>query len=174
MRSSGSLSHIYFQVTPRQMDLGEIALLYPQLLPDLVAHPGIGLVAGRDGEQTIVTGKEGTLWIGPDGERLEGRHPLAGYGNGDWAIGQIARLVRFPHAGDLVLLGTFDGERVISFENQVSTHGGLGGPQTQPFLAYPPRVCLAAAEIENAEEVYGQLRAMYAPPYEPQEVSEER
>jgi len=164
VRSSGSLSHLYFEVTPRQMDLGEIALLYPQLLPDLVAHPGIGLVAGRDGEQTVLTSKQGTLWIGPDGERLEGEHPLAGYEGCDWAVRQVVRLVHFPHAGDLVLLGTFDGQRVICFEDQVGSHGGLGGPQTRPFLAYPAHVPLCVAEIENAEEVYGQLKAIYAPP----------
>ncbi len=164
VRSSGSLSHLYFEVTPRQMDLGEIALLYPQLLPDLVAHPGIGLVAGRDGDQTILTGKQGTLWIGPGGERLEGQHPLTGYEARAWAVEQVVRLVCFPHAGDLVLFGAWDGEQVISFENQVASHGGLGGPQTQPFLAYPARVPLCAAEIENAEEVYGQFTAIYAPP----------
>jgi hypothetical protein len=163
VRSSGSLSHLYFEVTPRQMDLGEIALLYPQLIPDLVAHPGVGLIAGRDGDRTILTGKQGTLWIGPDGERLEGRHPLAGYENRDWAVEQVVRLVRFPHAGDLVLFGAWDGEQVISFENQVAGHGGLGGPQTQPFLAYPAGVPLCVAEIENAEEVYGQLRPIYFP-----------
>jgi hypothetical protein len=164
VRSSGSLSHLYFEVTPRQMDLGEIALLYPQLLPGLVAHTGVGLVAGRDGDQTILTSKLGTLWIGPDGERLEGQDPLAGYESREWAVEQMVRLVSFPHAGDLVLLGAWDGERVISFENQIGTHGGLGGPQTQPFLAYPPGVPLCVAEIENAEQVYAQLAAIYIPP----------
>lgn len=162
VRNSGSLSHIYFQVTPRQMDLGEIALLYPQLLPDLVGHAGIGLVAGRDGEQVVLTSERGTLWVGPEGERLQGEDPLAGYEGRDWALGQVVRLVRFPHAGDLVLLGTWDGEQVICFEEQVSSHGGLGGPQTQPFLAYSADVPLCAGDIGNAEEVYEQLRAVYA------------
>ncbi|MDD3827854.1 MAG: alkaline phosphatase family protein [Anaerolineae bacterium] len=161
VRNSGSLSHIYFQVTPRQMDLGEIALLYPQLLPDLVGHPGIGLVAGRDGEHVVVTSEKGTLWVGPEGERLEGEDPLAGYEGRGWAVGQVVRLMRFPHAGDLVLLGTWDGEQVICFEEQVSSHGGLGGPQTQPFLAYSADVPLCAGDIENAEEVYEQLQAIY-------------
>jgi hypothetical protein len=167
VRNSGPLSHIYFEVTPRQMDLGEIALLYPQLLPDLVAHPGVGLVAGREGERTVLTGKQGTLWIGPEGEQLEGEHPLAGYEDCQWAVGQVVRLVGFPRAGDLVLLGTWDGEQVISFEYQIGTHGGLGGPQTRPFLAYPADVELCAADIKNAEEVYGQLQALYLPLQDP-------
>ena len=39
--------------------------------------------------------------------------------------------------------------------------GGLGGPQTQPFLAYSADVPLCAGEIENAEEVYEQLQVIY-------------
>ncbi|MEJ2208918.1 MAG: alkaline phosphatase family protein, partial [Anaerolineae bacterium] len=75
VRNSGSLSHVYFDVTPRQMDLGEVALLYPRLLDVLVRHEGIGFVVGREGAEVVLMGREGTLWIGPDEERLEGRHP---------------------------------------------------------------------------------------------------
>ncbi|MBK6561997.1 hypothetical protein [Candidatus Amarobacter glycogenicus] len=50
------------------------------------------------------------------------------------ALQQVDRLVRFPHSGDLVLLGTWyaDGS-VVGFEEHVATHGGLGGPQDYPF-----------------------------------------
>jgi hypothetical protein len=163
VRNSGSLSHIYFEVTDRQMDLSEVALLYPRLVDALVAHEGVGLVAGREGDQVVVIGPSGTLWIGPGGERLEGDHPLAGYGDPDWATAQVARLARFPHAGDLILLGTWDGESVISFEEQLASHGGLGGPQDWPFLAFPAGTTLAPWDIDNAEGVYRELTAVYGP-----------
>ena len=54
VRNSGSLSHVYFEVTPRPMNLSEVALLYPGLLEALVAHEGIGLVVGREGEQVVL------------------------------------------------------------------------------------------------------------------------
>ncbi len=161
VRNSGSLSHVYLNVTPRPMDLSEIALLYPALLESLIVHEGIGLVAGRDGREVVIAGRAGTLWMGPDGRRMQGQDPLADMPYPDWAADQVARIVRFPHAGDLVLLGTWDGERVISFEEQVATHGGLGGPQDWPFLAFPPGESLAARGIENSEEVYTRLIGVY-------------
>ena len=161
VRSSGSLSHVYFDVTPQQMELSEVALLYPWLLDILIRHEGIGLVAGRDGEKVVVVGKAGSLWLGPSGRRLEGKDPLASLPDPAWAADQLARLARFPHAGDLILLGAWDDQQVISFEEQAATHGGLGGPQTSPFIAAPCRAPLSTAEIGDAEEMYERLAGAY-------------
>ena len=161
VRSSGPLSHIYFDVTPQQMELSEVALLYPWLLDILIRHEGIGLVAGRDGEKVVVVGKAGSLWLGPSGRQLEGQDPLSSLPDPAWAADQLARLAHFPHAGDLILLGAWDDQRVISFEEQAATHGGLGGPQTSPFIAAPSQAPLSTAEIGDAEEVYGRLAGAY-------------
>jgi len=166
VRSSGSLAHIYFNVTAQPLSLSEIALLYPGLLESLVAHEGIGLLVGRQGEEVVIVGRGGTLRLGRRGERVEGRDPVAAFlaaaqelppAERDWAVGQIARLARFPHAGDLILLGAWDGERVVAFEEQVATHGGLGGPQEWPFLAYPAGQRLAVRAIGNAQDLYALL-----------------
>ncbi|MGD2205959.1 MAG: alkaline phosphatase family protein [Anaerolineae bacterium] len=161
VRNSGSLSHVYLNVTSRPMDLSEVALLYPSLLGALVSHEGIGIVAGCDGEEVVIAGQAGTLWIGPSGQRLVGENPLANLFDPDWAAEQVARVVRFPHAGDLILLGAWDGEQVICFEEQVASHGGLGGPQDWPFIAFPRWEQLSAQEIENAEEVHVHLMGKY-------------
>jgi Type I phosphodiesterase / nucleotide pyrophosphatase len=161
VQSSGSLSHVYWNITPRPMDLSEVVLLYPTLLEALVQHAGIGLVVGREGEDVVIASRAGTLWIGPSGRRLEGDDPLAGLLDGDWAAEQVARLARFPHAGDLILLGAWDGEQVVSFEEQVASHGGLGGPQSWPFLAFPAGERLLVHGIDNAEEVYTRLVGVY-------------
>jgi hypothetical protein len=157
VQNSGSLSHVYFNVTSRPMDVSEVTLLYPSLLDVLVGHEGIGLIAGREGAKVIVAGPEGTLWIEAEEFKLEGENPLHGLADPEWAAQQLARVVRFPHAGDLILLGTWDGEQVVSFEEQVATHGGLGGPQDWPFLAFPPGERLSVRGIENSEEVYTRL-----------------
>jgi hypothetical protein len=161
VRNSGPLSHIYFDVTPRQMDLGEIVLLYPTLMQTLVAHEGIGQVAGREGDKVVIASRTGTLWAAPGEQRLEGEHPLAGIEDPEWATEQIVRLAKFPHAGDLILFGAWDGERVVCFEEQVACHGGLGGPQDHPFVAFPPGMPLSPREISNAEDMYEQLMAVY-------------
>ncbi len=163
VRSSGPLSHVYFDVTAKQMELSEVALLYHTLLDTLIQHEGIGLVAGRDGEKVVVVGKAGSLWLGPNGCQLEGEDPLTGLPDPAWAADELARLARFPHAGDLILLGAWNGQRVITFEDQAATHGGLGGPQNSPFIVTPCQAPLSTAEIRNAEEVYGRLAAVYAP-----------
>jgi len=161
VRNSGSLSHIYFGVTDRPMDLSEVALIYPSLLEALLSHEGIGLVAGRDGEDVVIAGRTGTLRITPTRRRLEGHNPLGALSDPTWAAGQVARVARFPHAGDLILLGAMDGERVICFEEQVASHGGLGGPQGWPFLASPVGLGLGARGIENSEEIYSRLLRIY-------------
>jgi hypothetical protein len=161
VRNSGSLSHVYFDVTPRPMDLSEVALLYPALLQELVGHEGIGLVVGRDGQEVVIAARQGTLWIGPDGRRLEGQDPLGYLSDPEWAAGQVARVARFPHAGDLILLGAWNGEFVVSFEEQVASHGGLGGPQDWPFIAFSPDQLRAPLRIRNSEEIYSRLVSHY-------------
>ena len=161
VRNSGSLSHVYFDVAAHPMDLSEVALLYPSLLEVLISHEGIGLVVGREGDNIVLASQHGTLRIGPTDQQLEGQDPLDGLAHPAWAAGQIARVARFPHAGDLILLGAWDGERVISFEEQVASHGGLGGPQAAPFLARPPGDELGGRGIKNSQEVYTRLVRIY-------------
>jgi hypothetical protein len=45
----------------------------------------------------------------------------------------------YATAADLMVNARYDPERdeVSAFESQVGSHGGLGGPQTHPFLLYP-------------------------------------
>ncbi|HSJ56083.1 MAG TPA: alkaline phosphatase family protein [Anaerolineae bacterium] len=158
VRNSGSLSHVYLNVTERQMDVSEIVLLYPSLVETLVAHEGVGAVIGREGDEAVVVGREGTAWLAPGKQRVEGKHPLGYLEDVTWAEAQVTRLARFPHAGDLILLGAWDGERVVSFEEQVASHGGLGGAQDWPFAIYPARRRLHEGEVEGSEGMYGWLR----------------
>ncbi len=159
--NSGSLSHIYFDVTARQMDLSEVALIYPSLLTDLLQNGGIYCIIGREGDKVIIASRVGTLWVQDGAHRLEGQNPLETLAYPDWAANQLARMARFPHAGDVILLGAWDGERVICFEEQLASHGGLGGPQDWPFLAYPAGEGIAARGIENSEEMYTRLLGIY-------------
>ena len=67
---------------------------------------------------------------------LEGEDPLIGYPSR--AAADLARLGGLPHCGDLVLFSTVDASgRIHAFEDQVGSHGGIGGPQNHAILIHP-------------------------------------
>lgn len=161
--ASGSLAHVYFNVSPRPLEMIEVVLLYPQLLERLSESTGIGLVIGRTGESTIVLGAQGgTLHIGDGAEVLEEPHPLTSYGEEGYLARQIHLVAHFPHSGDLMVLGDVreDG-KVITFEHQVATHGGVGGPQGHPFVAWPPERPLAPETLNDPEDLYSYFMSLY-------------
>jgi hypothetical protein len=153
VRNSGSLAHVYFNVNSRALDLSEIALLYPRLLPSLLEHPGIGWVVGRQGSQVVVMNQGGTLTLGQLAH-VEGHHPLAELPEPDYAAGQLRRLARYPHSGDLILLGAWREGRVVTFEDQAASHGGLGGPQDYPFIIYPADTVLSLDGRDGPAALY--------------------
>jgi hypothetical protein len=154
--ASGTLAHVYFNVSPRPLELVEVLLLYPQLVDTLLATPGIGVVAGRAEGQTIVLGRRGGLLVtGGKREILEQPHPLVPFGDAAHSTAQLHRLAHFPHAGDLIILGTVEQDgRVVGFEEQIAMHGGLGGPQARPFIAWPPERALVPEEVNDAQDLY--------------------
>ncbi len=154
--ASGPLAHVYFNVSPRPLDLIEVILLYPQLLDSLLANSDIEALVGRAGEGTIVLGaRGGTLVIEGDSEVVESPHPLAPFGDTAYAAAQIHCLAHFPHSGDLIVLGAVEPDgQVVTFEEQAATHGGLGGPQMRSFIAWPPECPLAPETLDDAQDLY--------------------
>jgi hypothetical protein len=155
VRGSGSMAHIYFNVTPERMDVSEVAILYPDLIDALNDHPAIGLVLGMEhGRPVAITGR-GTALLGLD-------QLPPGLADPEQAVADLARLLQFPHSGDLVLLGAWNSQsKVITFEDQAATHGGMGGPQDYPFFITPPGVPLDLTKVTNAEEVYPFFASRY-------------
>jgi hypothetical protein len=154
--ASGSLAHVYFNVSRRPLDMIEVVLLYPQLLDRLLTTRGVGILVGRTGDRTIVLGKNGgTLDIGDAPNLVEPPNPLSPFGDADYAAQQIHRVAHFPHAGDLIVLGALQEDgRVVTFESQAATHGGLGGPQINPFIAWPSERGFRPEAIDDAEDLY--------------------
>ncbi len=159
VRNSGSVSHVYFNVTPRPMNLSEIALIYPELLNRLVEHEGIGLVVGREEGEAVIVGKGGTLVLN---ERVEvrGQDPLRSLPEPEQAANQLRQLASFPHSGDIIVFGAWsEAGEVVCFENQVASHGGLGGPQDYPFIMYPSELDLDLEAVTNAKDLYPHFAA---------------
>jgi hypothetical protein len=155
VRCSGSLAHIYFNVTPERMDVSEVAILYPDLIDALNDHPAIGIVLGMEGGRPVAITGRGTALLGV--ERLP-----PGLPDLERAVGDLARLLRFPHSGDLVLMGAWNAHgSVITFEDQAATHGGMGGPQDYPFFIAPPGSDFDLSSVTNAEQVYPIFAARY-------------
>lgn len=135
--ASGNLALISFPDLPGRADRGRIDARHPALLRTLAEHPGIGFVLVLDGER-------GPLVLGGDGGeheletgRVIGRDPLALFGPG--AAAAVLRTARFPHAADIMVNSAYDpvARTVHAFEEQVGSHGGLGGDQSRAFLLHP-------------------------------------
>src|SRR4029077_1266922 len=64
------------------------------------------------------------------------------------------------HAPDLLLISQYDPElgEVAAFEELIGSHGGLRGPQTQPFILHPTDWELNEAVPLGAPAVYRNIR----------------
>lgn len=154
VRVSGPLAHVYFNVSDQRLNLSDIAVFYPALLNRLIEHPGIGLVVGREGEETVMLGPKGTLTVHPEMDQLRGTNPLEGLVDPPEQAERIHRLASFPRSGDLIILGAWENGAVVTFENQIGTHGGLGGPQERPFVLYPDTTEWPSGAIKGPCDLY--------------------
>jgi uncharacterized membrane protein YvlD (DUF360 family) len=158
--ASGNLGLMYFQDIPGRVPFEQIASDYPGLLEGLAGHPGIGfLLVQTERDGPLVLGKNGVHYLRDS--RIEGDDPLEHFG--PRAADHLRRLDTFPHVGDIVINGACDpltGE-VAAFEELVGSHGGLGGPQTDAFIAYPTAWGDGPLEINNPNDVYWLLRRWY-------------
>ena len=167
VRSSGSLAHVYFNVTPSPMDLSEVAILYPELVSLLLDEPAIGLIVGRDGGHAACLTVDGMLHLA--GWTDAGHdHRMTSLPEPRLAAAQLARLASFPHSGDLILLGAWDGAgEVVCFEDQWASHGGLGGPQDYPFILSPAHLEWNPGGVTNSEQLYEHFRGLYGAAAQP-------
>jgi uncharacterized membrane protein YvlD (DUF360 family) len=161
---SGNLAHVYFDLAPRRITLAELEAAYPGMVAALVAHEGIGLVAGYDAAG-------GPLVLGKGGQRdlrtgaVIGEDPLTAYGNAELRAWQIGRVMEFPHAGDLMVISTvYPDGTVAALEELIGSHGGLGGEQTDAFLFHPGD--MAVGETRCSTDVFHILNARRSLPAE--------
>ncbi|HET7093239.1 MAG TPA: hypothetical protein VFI22_07175, partial [Thermomicrobiales bacterium] len=134
--ASGNLGLISFPRWPQRMTYEEIVDAFPRLLPGLVAHPNISFVMVHSAtEGPIVFGAKGIRYL--DGDRVDGVDPLAIFEPN--AARHLQRQDTFPNCPDILVMGYYDPKthETAAFEELVGNHGGLGGPQTEPFVFHP-------------------------------------
>jgi Type I phosphodiesterase / nucleotide pyrophosphatase len=162
VRPSGGLAHVYFNLLPKRLSLSEVVWLYPQLIARLLEHPAIGLIVGCENGQTIVMGRSGRRILGEGDHTLHGEDPLLGLDDPQAVARELIQLAAHPHSGDLILLGAWDRNgRVVTFEEQVGTHGGLGGPQEWPFIVHPSTAPLDSQALASPRDLYVHFMASY-------------
>ena len=133
---SGNLGLVYFTGFDHRLTIEELEALHPNLVGSLAAHPGVSMVLVKSEERGgLLLGPRGVVTVS-DG-RVEGDDPLANFGPN--ALAGIRREDAMPHAPDLLLISQFDPElgEVAAFEEQIGSHGGLGGAQSEPFILHP-------------------------------------
>ncbi len=158
--ASGNLGLVSFPDVAHRMSKEEIDVRHPALLTTLANHPGIGFVLVRSEQH-------GGVVLGPYGTEIpldrldEDPGPLKDFGPG--AADVVRRTHSFPHTADIMVNSWYDpaeGE-VLAFEEQIGSHGGLGGGQTKPFLLSPVALSApvdGARELAGAEHVHRVLR----------------
>ena len=131
--TSGS---IYLMEEKRRLTLEEIDERHPQLIPALREHPHVGWLLVRSAEHgPVVARARGTRYLA-DGA-IEGEDPLAPFS--PTAAQHLLRTDGFAHVADIMVGSFYDPEldEGCAFEELISFHGGLGGPQTRPFILHP-------------------------------------
>jgi uncharacterized membrane protein YvlD (DUF360 family) len=152
--ASGNLGLIYLQDEPRRLTLEEIQERHPELIRALVEHPHIGFVLVRSSEHgPVAIGASGVNRLA-DGT-VEGDDPLASFSPG--AAQHLRRTDGFPHVPDIVVNSFYDPQldEGCAFEELISFHGGLGGPQTRPFVLHPVTLPVPAEPIVGAAALHG-------------------
>jgi uncharacterized membrane protein YvlD (DUF360 family) len=153
---SGHTAMVSFTEHRGRVALETIEREFPDLLPGLVDHDGVGFLLVRSAELgPLVFGRDGALRLA-DGT-VTGRNPLDGYG--PHAAALIRRYDGFPNCPDIVVNSRYDPatDDASPFEPHVGTHGGLGGPQSRGFLIHPTELP-DPGEIVGAEHLHRVLR----------------
>ncbi|MET7493296.1 alkaline phosphatase family protein [Streptomyces sp900116325] len=164
--ASGNLGLISFPDIDGRAAREQLDRRHPALLRTLANHPGIGFLLVRSERHgSVVLGRGGAEI--PVSELKDGEGPLAPFGPG--AAAAVRRTDTFPHVADVMVNSMYDPDTgcVHAFEEQIGSHGGLGGRQSRPFLLWPrsmsdPVASHASAapdaELVGAEQVHEVLR----------------
>jgi uncharacterized membrane protein YvlD (DUF360 family) len=150
---SGNLGLVYLMEEERRLTLEEIEERHPRLISALREHPHIGWLL-------VHSSAHGPLALGPRGVhhladgRVEGDDPLAHFSEN--ASAHLRRTDGFAPVADIMVGSFYDPylDEACAFEELISFHGGLGGPQTRPFVLHPVELPRPAEPIVGAVAVH--------------------
>jgi len=155
---SGNLGLVWFTGHDHRLTVEEMEELNPGLLTALVDHAGVGLIMVRSAEHGAMAIDNGGIRF-LDQDRVEDKDPTILFG--EHTIMSLKREDAMTHAPDILLLSEYDPElgEVAAFEELIGSHGGLGGPQTEPFILHPVEWTLDEPVPLGAPAVYRNIRS---------------
>jgi uncharacterized membrane protein YvlD (DUF360 family) len=154
---SGNLGLVWFTGNDHRLTVEELEELHPGLVAAVAAHPGVAMLLVRTKSRgAVVFGPKGTRFL--DEDRVEGEDPTTLFG--PHTVMSLQRADAMTHAPDLLLLSQYDPElgEVAAFEELIGSHGGLGGPQTEPFILHPVEWELDEEVPLGAPAIYRNIR----------------
>jgi uncharacterized membrane protein YvlD (DUF360 family) len=154
---SGNLGLVYLMEEARRLSQEEIDERHPRLITALRSHPHIGFLLVRSrAHGPVVLGHNGVNYLAE--ERVVGDDPLAPFSAN--AAAHLRRTDGFAHVPDILINSFYDAalDQACAFEELISFHGGLGGPQTRPFLFYPASLPAPPEPIVGAAQVHDVLQ----------------
>jgi len=155
--ASGNMGMVYLTDHVNRLSYEEINQIYPDLIPGLAKHEGIGFILVNSNEHgALVIGNNGTYYLNDDS--IEGENPLANFGSN--AAEHIRRTTGFKYTPDILVISLYDPEKneVAAFEELVGSHGGIGGEQSFPFIMHPTEWDLGE-NLVGAEQVHRAFKA---------------
>ncbi len=159
--ASGNLGVISFPGWQERMSLEQLDAAFPRLIPGLVDHPGIAFALVHSEEHgPLAIGEQGVHYLRSG--KIDGADPLPPFGPN--AARHLLREAEFPNVPDVLVISEPDpvnGE-VPAFEELVGNHGGLGGPQREPFLLYPSVFDPGSEMIVGAGQLHTVLKGWIA------------
>ena len=160
---SGTLALVYFAQWPERLDDEAVRREFPDVLDFLVGHPGVGLVVSKAKGDGVVlrSGRGMGCLAGGEVTVLEGEDPLAPYEAGPIARRALERMGSWRNTGDLILFGRYADGQIVCFDDQVASHGCLGGPQFWPFVLVPNDPRFDHLAITDPRDFYDQLFEPY-------------
>ncbi len=153
---SGNMGLIYLTQWSERLNYEEIVMLFPDLIPGLVKHSGIGFILVNSiADGGMVIGQNGIYYL--DSDIIVGENPLEDFGVN--AASHLKRQNSFRNMPDILVNSFYDAkfDEVCAFEELIGSHGGLGGDQSKPFILYPSEWS-DPGDLVGAESIYSFLK----------------
>lgn len=153
---SGNMGLIYLTQWKERLTYEEIVMLFPDLIPGLVKHSGIGFILVNSiTNGGMIIGQDGIYYL--DSDKIVGKNPLENFGEN--AALHLKRENGFDNMPDILVNSFYDEktDEVCAFEELIGNHGGLGGDQSKPFICYPSH-WQTPEELIGAESIYKFLK----------------
>ncbi len=155
---SGNLGLVWFTGHDHRLTAEELEELHPNLVATLAEHPGVAMLMVRTkAHGAVVLGHNGVRYL--DEDRVDGEDPTTLFG--PHTVMSLKREDAMTHAPDLLFISQYDPElgEVAAFEELIGSHGGLGGPQTEPFILHPADWELDEEIPLGAPAIYRNIRS---------------